>query len=120
MVCGFGQKDGRITAIGMVNPDYSGSGSTPVPVPPAPTNLVYHPEVPSITWNPVAGATSYEVQHKTDAATEWNIIYTGTDTNLLHADPPGDYNVRMRARNAGGFGEFSSVLNYSVGPIQPD
>ena len=116
----LGKKDGRITAIGMVNPDYSGSGSTPTPVPPAPTNLVYHSEVPSITWDPVVGATSYEVQHKTDAATEWNLIYTGTDTNLLHADPPGDYNVRMRARNAGGFGEFSSILNYSVGPIQPD
>ena len=116
----LGKKDGRITAIGMVNPDYSGSGSTPTPVPAAPTNLLYHSEVPSITWDAVVGATSYEVQHKEDSDTEWNIIYTGTDTNLLHSDPPGEYNVRIRARNAGGFGEFSSILNYSVGPIQPD
>lgn len=115
----FGKQDDRLTLIGMVNPQ-SGSGSTPVPVPPAPTNLIYHSEVPSITWDPVVGATSYEVQHKTDAATEWNIIYTGTDTNLLHADPPGEYNVRIRARNDGGFGEFSAILNYSVDPIQPD
>ena len=117
----MGKKDERITLIGMVNPQKGGSGGgTPTPVPAAPTNLVYHSEVPSITWDAVVGATSYEVQHKEDSDTEWNIIYTGTDTNLLHADPPGDYNVRIRSRNAGGFGEFSSVLNYSVAPIQPD
>ena len=107
----LGKKDGRITAIGMVNPDYSGSGSTPTPVPAAPTNLVYHSEVPSITWDPVVGATSYEVQHKEDSDTEWNIIYTGTDTNLLHADPPGEYNVRMRARK----GYFSYYDFFSLG-----
>lgn len=116
----MGKNDSRIGLIGMVNPDYSGNGSTPTPVPAAPTNLVYNEEVPSISWDPVVGATSYEVQHKTDAATDWNIIYTGTDTNLLHADPPGDYNVRIRARNDGGFGEFSSILSYTVEPIQPD
>ena len=117
----MGKKDERITLIGMVNPQKGGSGGgTPTPVPAAPTNLVYHSEVPSITWDPVVGATSYEVQHKDDSDTEWNIIYTGTDTNLLHSDPPGDYNVRMRARSAGGFGEFSAILNYSVAPIQPD
>jgi len=116
----LGKKDERIDLIGMVNPQSGGGGGTPTPVPPAPTNLVYNPAVPSITWAPVVGATSYEVQHKTDAATEWNIIYTGTDTNLLHGDPVGDYNVKVRARNDGGFGEFSSILNYTVEPIQPD
>ena len=111
----FGKNDDRLTLIGMVNPQSGGGGGSTTPVPAAPTNLVYNPAVPSITWDPVAGATSYEVQHKTDAATEWNIIYTGTDTNLLHADPDGDYVARVRGRSDGGFGEFSTELEYSVG-----
>jgi len=110
----LGKQDPRIDLVGMVNPQ-SGGGGTPTPVPAAPTNLVYHPEVPSITWDPVVGATSYEVQHKTDSATEWNIIYTGTDTNLLHGDPVGDYVARVRSRNSGGFSDFSNELEYSVG-----
>lgn len=81
----------------------------------APGNLQYHAEIPSISWDAVTNATSYQVQLKPQGEETWTVIYSGSDTNLLHADAPGDYTVRVRARNDNGYGDWSLELNYTAG-----
>jgi hypothetical protein len=81
----------------------------------APINLAYNASVPEITWDVVENATSYEVVEKpTGPIEDWFVIYSGIDTILYHADPPGNWSVKIRARNANGFGDWSAVLDYVV------
>lgn len=110
----LGKQDPRMGLIGMVNPKTGGGGGSDTPVPSAPTNLIYLPADPGFSWNVVEGATSYEFQHKKPLDADWDIIYTGVDTMLYHSDSPGEYHARVRARNDGGFGEFSEVLVYTA------
>lgn len=84
----------------------------------APENLVYNASIPQISWDPVSNATSYEVVVKPTGPTEdWTVAYSGIDNVLYHADPPGNWSVKIRARNANGFGDWSEVLDYVVSVV---
>lgn len=113
----WGKADTRLIPLGFVQ-QYPQSGSTNLPA--VPMNLVYDEEEKTISWDAVPGATSYQVVHKTTgSADDFLEIYAGSDTTLLHADPPGNYTVMVRARNANGYGHFSPELLYTVDPTGP-
>ena len=78
----------------------------------APTNFAFDPILLKFTWDAVENATSYELQFSTDG-TIYAQLWTGT--TLEYDLSPMLYNLyyfRIRARNAGGFGPFSEVIQY--------
>ncbi len=81
-----------------------------------PTNLTHNPALPGFTWDAVTNATAYEVQLRLASATDfdYNLIYFGNDTTLLHGDPVGSYYVRVRSVSATGISGWM-LLAYSVG-----
>lgn len=119
IVAFWGKNDTRLIVLGFVQVSDQTGGDTL----PAPMNLSYDPAVPQILWDPVVGATSYQVVLMAlTSPDEWLEIYTGTDTILYHADAPGGYKVKVRARDANGYGDWSSELEYTVpwSPIPGD
>ena len=82
-----------------------------------PTNLTHNPALPGFTWNPVAGATAYEVQLRDSNATDDDYInlYFGNSTQLYHADQVGTYYVRIRAWNNEGTSPWI-LLAYVIAP----
>ncbi len=81
-----------------------------------PTNFTHIPALPGFTWTAVPNATDYEVQLRLASATDldYNLIYFGNDTTLLHGDPVGSYYVRIRAWNNDGLSGWH-LLAYNVG-----
>ena len=82
-----------------------------------PANLTHNPALPGFTWNPVAGATAYEVQLRDSNATDDDYInlYFGNSTQLYHADQVGTYYVRIRAWNNEGTSPWM-LLAYVIAP----
>ncbi len=63
----------------------------------------------TVSWNPVSGANNYDVDYKTNAASNWTNAATGTtalfvDLNSLTAGTL--YNWRVRANCIGGAGNY--------------
>lgn len=116
VIATWSKSDPRLISLGFVQASDQTGGDTL----PAPFNLVYHPEIPSITWDPVEGATSYQVVLKPIGGLDWLEIYNGVDTDLYHADPVGTYLVKARARNANGYGDWSAELQYTIEIQGPD
>jgi hypothetical protein len=81
----------------------------------APVNLSYNAAAKVISWSVVINATSYQVMHKATGPIEnWAVIYSGSDTTHYRTDSAGNWAVKVRARNDGGFGDWSSVFDYVV------
>ncbi len=81
-----------------------------------PTNLTHNPALPGFTWDTVPNATAYEVQLRLASGTDddYNLIYFGNDTTLIHGDPNGSYYVRARSWSNSGLSGWH-LLAYSVG-----
>ena len=79
----------------------------------APTNFAFDPVILDLTWDTVENATSYEIQSSTDG-TNFTEYWTGPGTDCTLSEIPSTLvYYRVRARNAGGYGPFSSVIEYN-------
>lgn len=89
------------------------SDTTPIGTLTTPQNFAFDPENSTFNWDIVANATSYEFESSTDGinfveywvGAETTCIYGTTPTTLMY--------FRVRGRNAGGYGPFSSVIEYN-------
>ncbi|MFS4506914.1 sialate O-acetylesterase [Clavibacter sp. Sh2141] len=66
-----------------------------------------------LSWSPVNGATSYEVQRKPSSSTSWTAVatVTGTSTTAGSLTAEVAYDFRVRAVNAGGNGTYSALVS---------
>ena len=85
----------------------------------APANFAFDPIIYDLTWDAVENATSYEIQSSIDG-TNFAEYWTGPGTDCtLEAIPSVLTYYRVRARNAGGYGAFSAVVQYNfAAPVQ--
>ena len=85
----------------------------------APVNFAFDPIIYDLTWDAVENATSYEVQSSTDG-TNFTEYWTGPGTDCTLEEIPSVLTYyRVRARNAGGYGAFSVVVQYNfAAPVQ--
>ena len=85
----------------------------------APVNFAFDPIIYDLTWDAVENATSYEVQSSTDG-TNFTEYWTGPGTDCTLEEIPSVLTYyRVRARNAGGYGPFSVVVQYNfAAPVQ--
>ena len=87
--------------------------TTPIGSLTAPVNFTFDAENLIFSWDAVENATSYEFETSTDgtnyleywAGSELSCTLTEVPTTLMY--------FRVRARNAGGYGPFSSVIEYN-------
>lgn len=110
----IGDTDERIAFIGMVNVQTGGNSGQPgAPV------LTFNNDAKTLTITPDANrpeATSYNVQYRTTVPNaDWNDFTTGATTTVPLTDERittgTAYQFRARARNANGYGEWSSTIN---------
>lgn len=92
-----------------------GTPATVYTVPDVPGGLTVTPSWDSavVSWNPVSGATGYEVQ--VGSVTQST---TGTSATVKGLKPGTDYSCRVRAKNSGGAGAFSTT-RYMRTPLAP-
>jgi subtilisin-like proprotein convertase family protein len=83
-----------------------------------PNNAIGTSTAPTLTWNPVAGATGYTVEVATDAGFT-NIIHTntvaGTSDSVSGLAILTQYFWRVRAENSCGIGSNSAAFNFTTG-----
>ena len=91
-----------------------GGGGGPVDPPAAPANLQYNESTGEFSWSAAAYATSYQLQYKAVMEEDWDEAYAGSDTSVVFDPGAGDWNFRVRARNAAGFGDFSNVIEVNI------
>ncbi len=84
-----------------------------------PQNFAYSLENTDFTWDAVANATSYQIEKSLDQV-NWEEIYVGSETvfDFTPSDPGFSY-FRCRARNAGGFGDYSNIVTIEYYPVLP-
>jgi len=111
----WGRYDLRFELIGMV-PAKQQSGGGGGEVPDAPINFEFNwlDPVLQFRWDPVESATSYQLAFSEDGGEVWEELYTGADTSCEYEPPAGLRQYRIRARNAGGYGEWSAVIEFEV------
>ena len=102
----------RSDVVGFIVPAPGGSGTTPA-------SPVMHPAVVSgnsvfLSWDPIADATSYEIEAFGFATGQRLILPVAQASATVTNVPPGNYGVRVRARNAVGFGGFSNQVLVAV------
>jgi photosystem II stability/assembly factor-like uncharacterized protein len=103
--------------------------TTIVSAPIAPPILLYPPNgssgislTPTLYWSTVFQASDYRLQLSSDSAFNSSLIDTGI-TNAQFTIPNGiltgsqKYFWRARAHNTGGYGPWSSIWNFTTGPI---
>lgn len=94
------------------------SGTTLIAPPVAPVNLIATATSSQITvsWDSVQGAAGYDIQ------ADGTIINTGTSTTYTHIPLPAGtpHTYQVRARNAGGPGNWSTQITKSTLPNLPD
>ena len=86
----------------------------------APQNLRFSLQTMSLSWDAVTNATSYQLE--ADNGSGFIELYAGEETTFSYTPADGKTLYRVRARNANGFGDFSTVLEqyyYSTLP-RPD
>ena len=78
----------------------------------APANFAFDAESLTFTWDAVTNATSYEFETSTDGSS-YTQYWTGSETTCTLSEvPTTKLYFRARARNAGGFGPYSLVIEY--------
>jgi predicted phage tail protein len=79
-----------------------------------PQNLAYDSATETISWDFVVNATSYELVYKAAADVDWTSAYTGTENAVVLELGVGDWEVKVRARNANGYSDFSGILSVVI------
>ncbi len=88
--------------------------------PKPPENLSYDDLNSVFSWDAVERATSYQCEMQTDSSganslgTKWNEIYEGSETSFIWQKAEGRWDVRVRARNAHGFGKWGDEIEVVV------
>ena len=78
----------------------------------APANFAFDAESLTFTWDAVTNATSYEFETSTDG-TSYTQYWTGSETTCTLSEvPTTKLYFRVKARNAGGYGPYSLVIEY--------
>ena len=79
----------------------------------APLNFAFDAENLIFSWDSVENATSYELETSTDG-TNYLEYWAGPELSCTLSEAPTTLMYfRVRARNAGGYGPFSSVIEYN-------
>jgi len=87
----------------------------PIPnAPPAPVNLMWTIATDTFSWDAVPTATSYQLVFRANGATEWEEVYTGAAYSVVFDPGPGEWEFKVRARNAGGYGDYSVIIQILV------
>ena len=109
----WGNKDPRLIALGFVQAKSHGGGQ-----PDAPLNFYYDNITSEFIWDAVATATSYQcaMQDASVPGADWNEIYNGPEPRFPWPSVEGHWNVKVRARNANGFGDWSNEISILVPP----
>lgn len=98
---------------------YASSSFTTLSAPPCtpPTGMFASPDgcagVTYLSWNAVAGATSYVIEIKFSTATTWTVYETAWPYTSYDAYGNGNYNWRMKANCPGGASDYSAIVNYN-------
>lgn len=100
-----------------------GAGGGPAPIPAVvPGTTVMHPAVLSgntvtLQWDAIPGVSSYELEAILfESGQRFAMTVGGSETSLVVPGVSfGNYTVRVRGRNALGFGAFSNAVLISIG-----
>lgn len=86
-----------------------------MPLPP-PSNLHYLDTDRKIVWDPVNGASAYDISLQHVSETDWHSnIVMHPITFLDFTKPPGLYKVKGRTRDGGGgWGVYSDPIEFEV------
>jgi len=111
----WGAEDPRMLEIGFVQrlPE-SGGGGGNMPSVPEGFELKWLEPFLKFWWNPVEGATSYQLAFSADNGASWEELYSGAEVGFEFEPPAGKRLYRVRARNANGFGDWSATLEHEV------
>lgn len=110
----WGKFDTRLLDLGFVQAKKQGGGQPGVP-----QNLAYDSANTRFSWDFVVEATSYEAVYKAASDIDWQVLYTGTDNAVVHDLGYGNWEVKVRARNANGYGDFCAPLSVEIlAPLQ--
>lgn len=85
----------------------------------APKNFKYAYDTWKFTWDAMDNATSYQLQSSSDNV-NWIDAYDGPDNFYVLSDQAIEHTYwRVRARNAGGFSDFSFTVNITNPVVLP-
>jgi len=105
----WGKFDTRLLDLGFVQAQKHGGGQ-----PGFPQNLAYDSANTRYSWDFVANATSYEAVYKATTDIDWQVLYTGTDNQVVHDLGYGNWEVKVRARNANGYSDFCTPISVVI------
>jgi hypothetical protein len=92
-------------------------GSSGPPITPTLLSPIINGNTVTLTWTPVANATSYEIEAIVALSNQIVRIPVGNQNSITLPDVPfGSYVVRVRARNVSGFGPFSNQILVALEP----
>lgn len=80
----------------------------------APENLAWAEESDTFSWDAVGSATSYQLSYRALGVEDWMTAYQGAPLSVVFDPGPGQWEFRVRARNAGGYGLWSDALEILV------
>jgi hypothetical protein len=87
----------------------------PTPNPPAvPENLSWVLATDTFSWDAVETATSYQLVFRANGATEWEECYAGATNSVVFDPGAGEWEFKVRARNAGGYSDYSIIIQILV------
>ena len=86
----------------------------------APTGISFTLANMTIRWSPVTNATSYAAEISDDDGANYTEIYAGPDNQFIFDGAyEGDLKLRVRARNAGGYSDYSDIYDFAYFSILP-
>jgi hypothetical protein len=116
---GFGTYPGNAIRTGVQNANClnndcqggGGGGGCDTPTGLAASNVTHNSAL--VSWNSVAGATSYNFQYKLTVSNTWSQVnVTGTAVSFTNLSPNTSYDCRVQAVCSEGTSEFTTTLTF--------
>jgi hypothetical protein len=83
------------------------------PIPKIPQNVVFDASSRLIKWDETLNATSYQAVSKlNNPKSKWKTIYKGESIFAEFKFVPGDWLIKIRARNSRGYGDWSDEIGF--------